>query len=402
MTATASSQIPWRSPTLLVILSSSLIGVMGVSLISPVLPDLRPVFGVSDAQIGLIITAYTLPGIVLTPFVGILADRLGRRRVIIPLLAVFGIAGASIALVESFSAVLALRFLQGIGASALVTLAVTIIGDLYAGPQQEAIIGINGSTIGMGAATYPLIGGALAAIRWEFPFLFFACGILVALVAVFALEEPTLEEATDVRTYLTQLGQAARLPQAIGIFVAVFFAFFVFYGGVLTALPLLLSDEFGLTAAQIGPILGVVSISMAIVSWQYGRISSFRSPQQLMAFGFVLFGASLLGIWMAPSPLFVGVALLAFGVGFGITMPSIDTTLINLVADQHRAGIMGVRTSILRLGQTLGPFAMTLTAEAFFVTPAVGYRWLLLGAGLVILAGGAIATLLTRNKSPGS
>lgn len=57
------STIPWRSGTLYVIVSSSLIGVMGVSLISPVLPDLRAVFGVSDAQIGLVITAYTLPGI---------------------------------------------------------------------------------------------------------------------------------------------------------------------------------------------------------------------------------------------------------------------------------------------------------------------------------------------------
>ncbi len=62
-TETRDSSIPWHSSALYVILSSSLMGVMGVSLVSPVLPSLRPAFGVSDAQIGLVITAYTLPGI---------------------------------------------------------------------------------------------------------------------------------------------------------------------------------------------------------------------------------------------------------------------------------------------------------------------------------------------------
>ncbi|MFW6045446.1 MAG: MFS transporter, partial [Natronomonas sp.] len=119
------SAIPWRSPTLLVILASSLVGVMGVSMISPVLPELRSIFGVSDAQIGLVITTYTLPGIFLTPFVGLVADRIGRRRVLVPLLFMFGIAGGAIAFVDSFVQVIVLRFVQGIGASALVTLSVT-------------------------------------------------------------------------------------------------------------------------------------------------------------------------------------------------------------------------------------------------------------------------------------
>jgi MFS family permease len=153
--------IPWRSSALYVILSSSLMGVMGVSLITPVLPDLRAVFTITDAQVGLVITAYTLPGVFLTPFIGLVADRVGRRRVIIPLLFLFGVAGAAISFAGSFTEVLVLRFVQGIGASALVTLAVTLIGDFYDGAQRDAVMGFNGSMLGTGAALYPLIGG-----RW--------------------------------------------------------------------------------------------------------------------------------------------------------------------------------------------------------------------------------------------
>ena len=144
--------VPWGSAALYLIFASSLMGVMGVSLISPILPELRGVFEVSDARIGLVITVYTLPGVFLTPFIGLIADRIGRRRVIIPLLFIFGIGGAGIAFAQTFTEVLMLRFLQGIGASALVTLSVTLIGDFYEGAKQNAVMGLNSSTIGTGAA----------------------------------------------------------------------------------------------------------------------------------------------------------------------------------------------------------------------------------------------------------
>ena len=391
-----SSTIPWRSSALYVILSSSLIGVMGVSLISPVLPDLRGVFGISDAQVGLVITAYTLPGIFLTPFIGLVADRFGRRRVIVPLLLTFGLAGAGIAFVDSFTDVLVLRFVQGIGASALVTLAVTLIGDFYEGNRRDAVMGLNGSTIGTGAAAYPLIGGALAAVHWNVPFLFFGIAVLVGLVTLFVLEEPNDNRSSDVGTYLRRLGAVSRLPSALAIFVSIFVIFFVFYGAVLTALPLMLSDEFGLTAGQIGPVLAMVALASATVSSQYGRVSEWRSAPELVALGFVAYGTSLLGVWLAPSPLFVGASLLVFGVGFGVVMPSVDTTVVTLVSGELRAGMMGMRTSMLRLGQTLGPVGFTFVAETAFITPVAGYRVLLVTSGVFVAVAGVLGYFFLR------
>jgi MFS family permease len=371
-------------------------GVMGVSLISPLLPELRGVFEVSDAQIGLVITVYTLPGVFLTPFIGLVADRIGRRRVMIPLLFIFGTAGAGIAVARSFEEVLLLRFLQGIGASALVTLAVTLIGDVYEGARRNAVMGVNSSTIGTGAALYPLVGGALASIRWNVPFLFFGVGIAVALVAVVALPEPDGTDPDDVRTYLGGLGGVVASPKALAIFAAIFVVFFVFYGAVQTALPLLLTDEFGLSSGEIGLTLSMVSLASAVVSSQYGRISQWRRAPELIALGFVAYGCSLLGVWLAPSPVFVGVSLLAFGVGFGLVMPSIDTAIVTAVSDRLRAGMMGMRTSVLRLGQTAGPIAFTLLAEALFPTPSAGYRFLLVVCGVAILVGGAVGYPLLR------
>ena len=388
--------VPWRSSTLYVILSCSLMGVMGVSLVSPVLPDLRPVFGVTDAQVGLVITAYTLPGVVVTPFVGLVADRFGRRRVVVPLLVLFAVAGAGVAFARTFAEVIALRFLQGVGASALITLAVTLIGDVYEGPRRDAVMGVNGSTIGTGAAFYPLLGGALAGIRWSAPFLFFGVGALVAVVAVVALEEPDAERSTDVRTYLGRLRAVATLPQALGVFVALFAAFLIFYGAVLTALPLLLRDAYALGSGRIGATLSAVAIASAVVSSQYGRLSDRLTAPRLVAVGFVAYGLGLFGIRLAGSPRAVAAALLVFGVGFGVVMPAIDTTVVTLVDDDLRAGVMGLRTSVLRLGQTVGPVAFTATADIAFESTVAGYRTLLVVAGVVAVVAGGGYLLRTR------
>lgn len=387
----AHGEIPWSSTVFKTVLACSLIGVMGVPLISPVLPSLRTVFGISDAQAGLIITAYTLPGVFLTPFVGLLSDHVGRRPVVLPLLFLFGLAGGAIALGPSFEVVLLLRFLQGIGASGLMVLAITLIGDFYEGSQRHAVIGVNGSAIGIGAATYPLLGGALATVSWNLPFAFFGLSLVVGTVALFTLDEPSVDATLELREYLAQTKNAILLPQALGLWLAAFFTFFLFYGGILTALSLLLSDVHGLSAGQIGLLFSVFSIANASMASQYGRVSGALEPKWLVALGFVGFGLSLIGIRFAPTPSTMGVMLVGSGLGFGLIMPSLDTTATGLVSGQLRASILGVMNSMLWLGQTVGPVVFTMVADDAFARTVTGYRFLLLLWGAVALLGGLVA-----------
>ena len=386
----------WPRVRLGVILASAMIGVMGVSLLAPVLPTLRGEFGVTDSQVGLIITVYTLPGIVLTPFVGLAADRLGRRRTLIPLLFCFGIAGAAIAGATTFQQVLALRFIQGVGASALITLAFTLIGDYYTGDQQSAYIGLNSSAIGTGAAIYPLIGGMLAGIRWNVPFLFFGVSIIVGIIAVLVLDEPDFHQPEDLRTYGENFKASVQMPAAIGVYLADFAVFFLFYGGILTAVPLLLTDEFGVTEPWLGLLLAIVSVTNAIVAAKFGAFEDQASFATLIAAGFCLFGVALLGINLVTAPLHVAAVLVVFGVGFGIVMPTLNTVVVTLVSGQLRATMLAVQTSMLRIGQTAGPVAFTVLAERYFVSPVVGYRVVLPLFGIASIILGICGWLVAR------
>lgn len=397
-------EVPWSSTVFQTILACSLVGIMGVPLVSPILPELRTVFGISDTQAGLIITVYTLPGVFLTPVIGLLSDHFGRRPVVLPLLFLFGLAGAAIGFAPAFELVLLLRLLQGIGASGLMVLAITLIGDFYDGAQRHAVIGVNGSAIGIGAATYPLIGGTLASVSWNVPFAFFGVSLVVGVVALFTLSEPSIDEPPSFRAYADRLVSAAFVPEALGLWVAAFFTFFLFYGGILTALSLLLSDVHGLTAAEIGLLFSMVSLANATMASQYSRVARYLPARQLVALGFVGFGISLLGVWAAATPVAIGAMLICFGLGFGVVMPSLDTTTAGLVSGQLRASMLGVLTSMLWLGQTVGPVVFTGVAQNAFDSTVAGYRLLLLFWGTGAVLGGltVFAYLEYRTAAPAS
>lgn len=84
----------YKDHNLHVLWGVTLMAVLGVSSITPAFPEIRDALGVSSGQVGLLITVFTLPGIVLTPVLGVLSDRHGRKRILTPALILFGVAPA--------------------------------------------------------------------------------------------------------------------------------------------------------------------------------------------------------------------------------------------------------------------------------------------------------------------
>ena len=76
--------------------------VMGVASISPAFPRVIKAFDIEPHKIAWLITVFTVPGVVLTPITGILADRLGRKKVLIPSLFLFAIAGTACGFAKNF------------------------------------------------------------------------------------------------------------------------------------------------------------------------------------------------------------------------------------------------------------------------------------------------------------
>jgi ACDE family multidrug resistance protein len=114
------------------------------------------------------------------------------------------------------------------------------------------------------------------------------------------------------------------------------------------------------------------------------------SDTQLIGIGFAVYGFSLaligafLGMGAPISPMFIIIPVVVFGIGSGLTIPSVNTAVSGLASEQFRGGVISLRTSFMSIGMTIGP--------ALFAYGAVplGYQTLLLIAGTLLFVIGSL------------
>lgn len=388
---TDNNQSLLKDRNMLVIFGITLSAVMGVSSIAPALPTIARELEISTEQIGLLITVFTLPGIFLTPVLGVLADRTGRKRILIPSLILFGVAGILCGFSNNFNQLLWLRFLQGTGAAALGTLNVTLIGDLFSGNRRATAMGYNGGVLSIGTASYPAVGGALALIGWNYPFFLSALAIPVGIYAMFALKTAPLEKGTRLSSYFGNVFKALKSWKVAGLFASIFLTFFILYGGYITFFPILLDDKFGISSLVIGIFLSSTSILTGITSTQLGRLTKRFAEQGLILTGSILYFLIFLVIPFIDSLFLLLIPIAFYGMAQGLNIPSILNLLTSRVPADIRAAFLSVNWMIMRCGQTIAPFllgivylyggingtfyATAIAAFLFMIIAALLYKW---------------------------
>ncbi|MEJ7597041.1 MAG: MFS transporter [Kofleriaceae bacterium] len=182
MSGARESASPVRRRGLLLILAlSGFVTSFGAHVVAVNLPDYAKTVGVGALMIGLLIAVYDLAELIAKPAAGLIADRTGMRITLLFGLAVF-IAGSLLYLVVPPSLLLLVRFVQGIGAAALSTVSIALVGRLFVEGRGRAF-GIYNAIKGAGYVVSPTIG-ALLATRAGFGAVFIASAALGALAFV--------------------------------------------------------------------------------------------------------------------------------------------------------------------------------------------------------------------------
>lgn len=363
---------------LTVIFLTTLMAVMGVASITPAFPSIQEHFGITPTQVTLLITVFTLPGIVLSPVAGILADRFGRKTILLPSLFLFGLAGAACFFTENWKVLLLFRFIQGIGVSSLGSLNITIIGDLFSGEKRGAVMGYNASVLSIGTASYPAIGGALAMAGWQFPFLLPLFAIPTGLMVIFWLKNPEPDKQQSFKEYLKKTWKNINKKTVWGLFIINILIFVVLYGAYLSYFPEMMKERLDANAFQIGVFMSGISLVTAIVSSQIKKINRKIIPKTQLNISFTLYMVSMLSLAFVSDWWHLVFPIVTFGMAHGMIIPGIQTLLVGFAPLSERAGFMSINSMVLRIGQTTGPVLIS-----FFYT---------LGGTEIAFAGGAIVS----------
>ncbi len=363
-----------------IIFAITLMAVLGVSSITPAFPRITQALNISPQSIGLLITVFTLPGIFLTPVLGVFADRYGRKKILIPSMFLFGIAGGLCAFTRSFETLLIMRFFQGIGAASLGAINLTLIGDLFPGKQRTIAMGYNSSVLSVGTASYPAIGGAVAAIAWYYPFLLAFLAIPIGLWVLLGLNNPEPRNNQSLGQYLKYALKSMNKKNVYVYFTANLVTFIILYGIFLTYIPIFLHEHFQSSTVVIGLVMSSTSVVTAITASQLGRLVRRFSEIDLLRVSYLLYSLGLLLIPFIHSLYIFIIPVVIFGIGHGLNIPVVQSLLAGEAPLEHRAAFMSLNGMVLRLGQTLGPIIM---AGIF----------LLLGLDWIFFAGCMLAVL---------
>jgi MFS transporter, ACDE family, multidrug resistance protein len=364
-----------RDRNLLVLFCVTLIVVQGVTSIAPAFPMISQALGVSKKQVGLLITVFTLPGIFLSPVLGVLSDRTGRKKMLVPSLFLFGISGTACAFTGNFTMLLVLRFVQGLGAAALGSLNLTIIGDIYSGEKRIRALGYNSTVLSLGAAVYPALGGAMALLGWQFPFLLSITAIPVGIAVLRILKNPEPQGGEHILAYLKNTISGMKDPRIYLLFFGTLATFILLYGVLFSFFPFYLYERFNAGSFSTGILISSVSIGTVIGSWNIGALSRRFTSRRLIMASFVLYAVAIVATKAIPFYAVLGLPMFIYGFANGINIPGTQTLLAERIPMEYRGAYMSVNSMILRAGQTAGPLfmaaAMTMGNDFIFYGAAL-------------------------------
>lgn len=381
----------WKDRNLHIVWGIMLMAVLGTASVTPAFPAVAQAFGISSEEVYLLITAFSLPGVLLTFVAGVLSDRYGCRWVVVPSLFLFGLAGGACALAPNFGVLLALRALQGAGAAGLTAPNFAIVGDLYMGRESTAAFGYSSSVLSLSAASYPAIGGALALLGWFYPFLLPLLAIPIGFLVFFSLDKAEPHNTESLREHLVVVLKRFKSGRVVGLFACSLVTFIVIFGTLQGYMPTFMSQSFGVGSLLTGVVLASLSITTALTSTQMGRLTSRFSEQALIRTSYVLYAVALCIIPLVPSVWLLFVPMLIVGVAQGFNLPNVYS-LLNADApdEEHRGAFISINGTILRLGQVLGPLLMATLA------PLLGIGGAYFGAAALVASMFFVALFLIR------
>jgi MFS transporter, ACDE family, multidrug resistance protein len=364
-----------RRSLFVLILAITGTGIMGNTLLAPAIPDILDEFGVSDSGAGLLIAATSFPGIFMAPVMGVLADRFGRRRVLVPCLATFGVFGTAAALAPTFAFLIAARFGMGIGAAGLINLAVVLIGDHWGPADRTRLIGRNAAFLTICIAVMPPIGGVLTDLgSWRLALAPYSLAVVTAVVAWRMLPADRPDATVSVREQLGGIGDVVRQPAMLTILVGGAASFVMIFGVFLSTLPIHLENEFGFGASMRGLFLALPAIPSTIVAFNLQRVRERMSARVLLVGSSLAFATGFLLIGAGEAVALVVLGCVVYGVGEGALIPTLQDQAVELSPPDHRGAVVAVYVGAARLGQTVGPLgaAALFGATSTFLALRVG------------------------------
>lgn len=366
-------------PILLAALTAFLV-MMGLGVLFPVLPFFTRELGLSDLEMGLLLSSYPAAGVLVSPLWGRFSERRGRRPAIAIGLLGFGASFLLFGFGHRFAELLAARLLGGLLSAAAIPAIFAYAADVTDPARRSAAMGVLGAAMALGASLGPAIGGLLTELgRWmpsafggllaqhalRIPYLFSAALGFATAAAVLRWLPESVSGAGQPESHGERAarGDAApgplRLARSLWPFLVYAFLVNTARLGVDTTIGFLIADRFGGTAGQVGLLLFSMGMLAVLVQGALVRVLARRLGDAVL----VVAGTALMTVGLALIPPAAGWSALAaaglcMAAGFSLLSPAF-LGMLSRSAEGSQGEVQGLHNSAQQLGRVVGPALFT-------------------------------------------
>jgi MFS family permease len=368
---------------------------------SPVLPLFAGSLGIPDKTLGFVAAASTIVGILVSFPAATLSDFIGRRRLLLIAAFVFATAPFGYLFVTNVWSLVLVRVYHGLATAILGPIAMAAVADTYSTGRGERMAWYSSATM-VGRFLAPLLGGALI-FGSDYHWVYLVDGILgvLALYAALLVKFPQKSIAVpvvkrdkrnigkEVIAIVTHRGiLSTSLVEAVQYFA---------YGAIETYLPRYLTENTKFSTLAIGSLFTGQIVVVALTKPIMGRLSDRHGRVRIIISGLVL-GGIVTTLLSYTANWFVLIFLIGlFGLGLSTVTASTSALVADLSKASSRGSAMGLLSTIMDIGQSLGPILTGVMLGIFAGTSQYKIAFAVVG-GLMI-AGSIVYGFVMRGVS---
>jgi multidrug resistance protein len=393
---------PGRIRNIIILLSACVALMMtGYGIVMPVFARRLGEFGDGVTELGFLTMSFALAQLIGAPIWGTVADRNGRRPIILLAMSAVTLAYIGYLLAPSTAVFIAVRAAAGFLTAGLFPAAMGVVADVVDDEQRARWVGIVMGSYAVGMIFGPVVGGVLYdAWGYESPFILSAIVAFLALIAAYINIPETRSKQTRKREILQSRRLNPRvpekqslwrvLPRPLSIFGALLFIDFINSFGFAFAEPQMIFyfyDELLWTTVRFGVIVGIYGVVMVFGQMFLGKLSDSWGRKPIILLGLIPNMFFFIGLaTLTDYNSMILVAAIA-GMGNAIMAPAINAFYLDITPGKHRSRIIGVKESSLAMGGVLGPLAVAAISP--FTTPQ-GIFWIAGVLGLLSILVGVV------------
>ena len=367
------TQTTQQSPKILIALSLCMaLQMTGFVMILPLFARRFESFGAGVEALGVSAMAYALTSTVAAPFVGMLADRFGRRPIILLSLSAYVLAFSGYLFAASAWMMILLRGLAGVFTAGLIPAITSSVGDLSSENRRAQWIGIVNGGASAGWIVGPLFGGLLYdRFGYVIPFASaIAMAVGALLLAVFLIPETYTPSVHSNHLRMTWMRDIKKLTSQRAFLLLMLVSFGVMFAWAFIEPQFMFYayDDLSWTSAQLGWIMSTYGVAFMVGEFALGKLSDRFGRKPVLVLGLALFSAQFVGLTIFRDATWIVVSFILAGLGNAIYDPALSAHILDITPPEYKARVMGFKSTVGSLGNLMGPALVVL------FTPFMGPR----------------------------